>query len=261
MAGNGIRAKLPIAAIILLSGSVLAAGPDAKVPVVDPSPEALRLEAGISPETQSIRISSLHLSRPLQHRDTPVKFTRKLFQTLSNHLEEQSHREELQNTQAFLSSAWSNDDSYMEEFRSQRAEALLSRAVDDYLDDQLDHLLVEVRFLNQMATFLDRASDWQINNLWQRDRQAPATTASAPDPILRPRAEGKVKLHVGFHPRLRLEGSWGRFTGKLDLPLAGDTVRLRILKEFVPGFSAQLDSVYPLGGDAYLTTVGFSVIF
>ena len=70
MAGNGIRANLPILAIFLLSGSVLAAGRDTKIPVVNRSADPQRLIAGLSLETKSIRISSLAMDRPSRLAET-----------------------------------------------------------------------------------------------------------------------------------------------------------------------------------------------
>jgi hypothetical protein len=184
----------------------------------------------------------------------------RLFREFSRNLEEESRRDHLNNTQAFLSVNWGTEDTFMEEYRSLRAEDLLTEAVDELLDDQLDRALEELPGLRRVSRFVEKVEKIDILSLRRKSKPAGSSRPAEPPPR-RKRFDGSVKLRVDLNPKLRLKGTWAGITGRLELPLTGAPIRVRLHKNLLPGLSAQVESRIPLEGESGWTTLGISIIF
>lgn len=184
--------------------------------------------------------------------------TGQIFQEILTNLDKEVIRTRVANTQAFVSATWAYEDSNFQEYRSQRAEDLINDAFENFLEDQLDKILKGFKGLRKVQSFIDHMGSLEIgSNGGQgkrpRERIGPARDGRGLD--------GDVQVRLNFNPKLRMKGSWAGLKGRLDIPLTGKPIRLRIFKEIRPGFSVQLESRIPIKGETEWTTVGVSILF
>ncbi|MBI4161211.1 MAG: hypothetical protein HY509_02050 [Acidobacteria bacterium] len=186
---------------------------------------------------------------------------RRFFRDLSFHLERESRRDAPANTQAFLSAQWALEDTRLEEFRAWRAEALLNEALDEWVDDRIDRALEDVPGLRRLNAFVDWVEDLDLRSLHSQDSAVFPVPAAASRPHPTDLLD-LVQLRLDLNPKLRLRGTWAGFAGQIDLPLDGESLRLRLHRSLRPGVSAQVESRIPLQDDGQdWTSLGLSIVF
>ncbi len=184
--------------------------------------------------------------------------TGQIFREILTNLDKEVIKTRVANTQAFVSATWAYEDSNFQEYRSQRAEDLMNDAFENFLEDQLDRILEGFKGLRKVQSFVDHMGSLKIGSAGGQEKRPRERTGPARDGR---GLDGDVRVRLDFNPKLSLKGTWAGFKGRLDLPLTGRPIRVRIFKEIRPGFSAHLESRIPLKGETEWTTVGVFIQF
>jgi hypothetical protein len=253
-----VLTSLTAAGLLLAAGPVLADGGATDGPTLGVTSIRSLLVSHTAVPDLPLQSPTLRTPLPPDRPGAATRFVR----ALSRNLEAETRREHLLTTQAFLLADSVVEDRFLEDFRSNRAEDLLTEALDELVDDRIDRALVEVPGLRKVTRLVERVEKLDLLSL-QKKKTEPVSGSGHPGrQARRHRVDGSVSLRVDLNPKLRLKGQWAGFTSHIDLPLTGEPVRVRVQKTLLPGLSAQLESRIPLqGGDTEWTTLGVSILF
>ncbi len=142
-------------------------------------------------------------------------------------------------------------DSVLEGERAGHAERIIGRAMHRSLDDQMEQVA-------RTAWGLGPVIDW-MEDLGRGRGSRSQESAGAPFPTAGSPAtrgfDGSVGVRIGAHPRVVLRGVFGGLSGRIDVPLLEDEIRVSLERPIGPHGRAAVVGTFQRGepGQAYLS--------
>jgi len=142
-------------------------------------------------------------------------------------------------------------DSVLEEERAYHAERIIGRALNRSLDEQLEQVA-------RTAWGLAPAFDW-LQDFGHGKRSTGRESTNSANQSTGPRAahgfDGSVGVKIGAHPRLVLRGVFRGLSGRIDVPILEDEIRVSVERPLGLHGRAALVGAFPRGepGRAFLS--------